>query len=152
MVYSTRRFVLSLARVILFLCFSVLLALRLPRLVKTELILVLVFFVRLFYFACLVLSVFSYSWCLGRAAACDCGTPWTFLFPLFYFACLVLSVFSYSWCLGRAAACDCGTPWTFLFPFLKEFVQLGMQYIPSEAPGQEANGDNLWKCFRSSTK
>ena len=24
---------------------------------------------------CLDLSVFSSSWCLGRAAVCDCGTP-----------------------------------------------------------------------------
>ena len=31
--------------------------------------------------ACLVLSVSSSSWCLGRATACDCGTPWTFLLP-----------------------------------------------------------------------
>ena len=23
------------------------------------------------------------SWCLGRAAVCDCGTPWTFLLPFF---------------------------------------------------------------------
>ena len=29
--------------------------------------------------ACLDLSVSSSSWCLGRAAVCDCGTPWTFL-------------------------------------------------------------------------
>ena len=42
----------------------------------------------LFYFlyvcsicACLVLSVSSSSWCLGRDAVCDCGTPWTFLLP-----------------------------------------------------------------------
>ena len=40
-VYSTRRFVYVLPCAILFLCFSVLLALRLPRLVKRELILVL---------------------------------------------------------------------------------------------------------------
>ena len=58
----------------LFLCFSVLLALRLPRLGKRKLILVL--FVRLFDFACLVLSVSSSSWCLGRAAVCDCGSSW----------------------------------------------------------------------------
>ena len=31
--------------------------------------------------ACLDLSVSSSSWCLGRAAVCDCGTPWTFLLP-----------------------------------------------------------------------
>ena len=64
--------------VILFLCFSVLLALRFPHLGNTELTLVL--FVRLFD---LRVSVSSSSWCLGRAAVCDCGTPWTFLLPFF---------------------------------------------------------------------
>ena len=62
--------------VLLFLCFSVLLVLRLPRLGKRELILVL--FIRC---ACLDLSVSSSSWGLGRAAVCDCGTPWTSLLP-----------------------------------------------------------------------
>ena len=33
--------------------------------------------------ACLVLSVSSSSWCLERAAVCDCGTPWTFLLSFF---------------------------------------------------------------------
>ena len=33
--------------------------------------------------ACLDLSVFSSFWGLGRAAVCDCGTPWTFLLPFF---------------------------------------------------------------------
>ena len=56
--------------VILFLCFSVLLTLRLPRLGKRD---------------CLDLSVSSSSWCPGRAAVCDCGTPWTFLLPFFFF-------------------------------------------------------------------
>ena len=66
--------------VILFLCFSVLLVLRLPRLGKRELILVpFVRFVR--FVPCLDLSVSSSSWGLGRAAVCDCGTPWTFLLP-----------------------------------------------------------------------
>ena len=60
-------------RVILFLCFSVLLVLRLPRLGKRELILVL--FVRLSICACLDLSVSSSSWGLGGAAGCGCGTP-----------------------------------------------------------------------------
>ena len=55
---------------------------KLARLRKRELI--LVFFVRLFD---LVLSVSSSSWCLGRAAVCNCGTPWTFLLP-FLFDCL----------------------------------------------------------------
>ena len=27
------------------------------------------------------LSISYSSWCLGRAAVCDCGTPWTFLLP-----------------------------------------------------------------------
>ena len=31
--------------------------------------------------ACLDLLVSSSSWGLGRAAVCDCGTPWTFLLP-----------------------------------------------------------------------
>ena len=26
----------------------------------------------------------SSSWGLGRAAVCDCGTPWTFLLPFFH--------------------------------------------------------------------
>ena len=30
---------------------------------------------------CLDLSVSSSSWALGRAAVCDCGTPWAFLLP-----------------------------------------------------------------------
>ena len=69
--------------VILFLCFSVLLALRLPRLGKRELILV---FSVCSICACLDLSVFSSSWCLGRAAVCDCGTPWTFLLPFLIYS------------------------------------------------------------------
>ena len=74
--------------VILFLCFSVLLVLRLPRLGKRELILVL--FVRLFGLCLFRLSVFSSSWGLGRAAVCDCGTPWTFLLPFLDPRCWVL--------------------------------------------------------------
>ena len=35
------------------------------------------------WFVCLDLSVYSSSWCLGRAAVCECGTPWTFLLPSF---------------------------------------------------------------------
>ena len=55
--------------VILLLCFSVLLALRLRRLVKKELILVL--FVRLLDLHLFGFVCFLSSWCLGRAAACD---------------------------------------------------------------------------------
>ena len=64
--------------VILFLCFSVLLVLRLPRLGKRE-----CFSYVCSISACLDLSVSSSSWGLGRAAFCDCGTLWTFLLPFF---------------------------------------------------------------------
>ena len=78
MVYSTRLFVLCLTLYYFVLVFfAVLLALRLPRLGKRKLILVL--FVRLFGLRLLVLSVSSSSWCLGRAAVCDCDSSWTFL-------------------------------------------------------------------------
>ena len=84
--YSTRLFVLCLI-----LCYSslvfffVFFALRLPRLGKRELILML--FVRLFdlrLFGFVVLFVSFSSWCLARAAVCDCGTPWSFLLPVFH--------------------------------------------------------------------
>ena len=68
--------------VILFLCFSVLLALRFPRLGKRELILVLfvcLFTLRLFGFVCFLFLL------VGRAAVCDCGTPRTFFFFLPFF-------------------------------------------------------------------
>ena len=73
--------------VILFFFFSVLLALRLPRLGKRELI--LLFFVHLFD-----LCLFGFVGFLeGRAAVCDCGTPWTFLLSFFINLtfCMVLS-------------------------------------------------------------
>ena len=65
--------------VVLFLCFSVLLVLRLPRLGKRELVLVL--FVRLFGL-CLFRFV-GFLFLLGSwgAAVCGCGTPWAFLLP-----------------------------------------------------------------------
>ena len=65
--------------VILFLCFSVLLVLRLLRLGKRKLILVL--FVRLFGFCLFGFVGVLFLLGLGRAAVCDCGTPWTFLLP-----------------------------------------------------------------------
>ena len=63
--------------VILFLCFSVLLALRLPRLGKRELI--LVHFVRLFDLRLLGFVCFSFLLASGKGCGCDCGTPRTFL-------------------------------------------------------------------------
>ena len=61
--------------VVLFLCFSVLLVLRLPSLGKRELILVL--FVRLFGL-CLFRFV-GFLFLLGSGKGC--GTPWTFFLP-----------------------------------------------------------------------
>ena len=87
---------------ILFLCFSVLLVLGLPLLGKRKLILVL--FVRLFDLCLFGFVGFLFSWCLGRAAFCDCGTPWTFLLVFFFFFFFFF--------------CDCGAPWTFLLPFV----------------------------------
>ena len=69
------------ACVILFLCFSVFLVLRISRLGKRECFLYVCSIC-----ACLDLSVSSSSWSLGRAAVCDCGTPWTFLLPFFLFS------------------------------------------------------------------
>ena len=69
--------------VILFLCFSVLLALQLPRLGKRELILM--------PFVCLIdLCLFGFVGFLfllmsGSAAVYDCYTPWTFLLAFFYY-------------------------------------------------------------------
>ena len=75
--------------VILFLCFSVLLVLQLPHLGKRELILVLYV---CSVCACLDLSVSSSSWGLGRAAVCDCGTPWTFLLPFFFYTMSIVEI------------------------------------------------------------
>ena len=89
-----------LPSVILFLCFSVLLALQLPRLGKKELILVI--FVRLLNLYLFGFFGFLFLLCLGRAAVCDCGTPWTFLLPflLFYGAnCFVSYLVSFCYCV-----------------------------------------------------
>ena len=80
MVYSTRRFVLYLTLchfvLVFFSPFSI--AITSPgELGKRELFLVL--FVRLFDLCLFGFVGFLSSWCLGRAAVCDYGTPWTFL-------------------------------------------------------------------------
>ena len=68
--------------VILFLCFSVLLALRLPRLGKRELILVL--FVCLFDLCLFGFVGFLFLLVSGKGCGLDCGTSWTFLLPFFF--------------------------------------------------------------------
>ena len=73
--------------VVLFLCFSVHLVLRLPRLGGESWS--WCFSCVCSVCACLGLSVSSSSWGLGGgggggAAVCGCGTPWTFLLPFFF--------------------------------------------------------------------
>ena len=63
--------------------FLVLLALRLPRSGKRELILML--FVRLFDLCLFGFVCFLLLLVLGGAAVCDYGTPWTCLLPFFFF-------------------------------------------------------------------
>ena len=74
----------ALPCVILFLCFTILLTLRLPRLGKRELAVVL--FVRLFDLRLFGLSIASSSWCLGRATVCDSALP-----GLFSRACFIIA-------------------------------------------------------------
>ena len=102
MVYSARRFVVCLTLchfVLVF--FSVLLALRLPRLGKRELILVL--FVRLIDLCLFGFVGFLFLLMSGNAAVCDCGSPQTFL-ERFFFAkptiafTLVLDIFRVKLC------------------------------------------------------
>ena len=77
-VYSTRRFVLCLTLCHFVLVFFSPFSIAITSLGK-ERELILVIFVRLFDLCldwiCLDLSVSSSSWCLGRAAVCNCGTP-----------------------------------------------------------------------------
>ena len=63
--------------VILFLCFQSFKHCDYHAWGKKELILVFSYVCSIC--ACLVVSVSSSSWCLRRAAVCDCGTPWTLL-------------------------------------------------------------------------
>ena len=73
--------------VILFLCFSVLLVLRLITTLGEERANLSAFrtFVRF-------VLVSSSSWGLGRAAVCDCGTPWTFVSFFFSYRKLLFEI------------------------------------------------------------
>ena len=83
MVYSTGRFVLCLT-----LCYFVFVFFSPLSIVMTSLgeerANISAFRTFVLICACLVLLVSSSFWCLGRAAVCDCGTPWTFLLPFFH--------------------------------------------------------------------
>ena len=80
MVYSTRRFVVCLTMcqfvLVFFSPFSIAITSLGEQKAKLSVFRTFVRFV-------LVWSVSSFSWCLGRAAVSDCGTPWTFLLPFF---------------------------------------------------------------------
>ena len=95
--------------VILFLCFSVLLALRLPRLGKRKLILVLL--VRLFDLC--LFGFVSFLFLLVSGKGCGLWLWHSLDFSLIFFGCFLFLLVS-----SRAPACDYGTPLNFLLPFL----------------------------------
>ena len=112
-VYSTRRFVLCLTLCYFVLVFSVLPALRLPRLGKRVLILVLfvyLFDLLLFGFVCFIFLLVS-----GK----DCGL-WLwhsldFTLAPFFVYCLSWFVCPSSWWLWYSVKCDCGNSWMFFY-------------------------------------
>ena len=89
MVYSTRRYVLCLN-----LCHCVLVFFSTFSIAITSLGEERANLSAFRTFACLDSKVSSSSWCLGRAAVCNYGTPLTFLLsflpflPLYVFACM----------------------------------------------------------------
>ena len=71
---------------------SFLLAFWSPRLAKRELVCVLPVHLFVCFVRASFVSFFSFSWCRGLAAVCDCDTSWTFLltFRQFCFSILFL--------------------------------------------------------------
>ena len=84
MVYSTRRFVLCLTLcyfvLVFFSPYSIAIASLGEERTNLSAFRTFVRFPLVWF-----LSVSSSSCCLGRAAVCDCGTPWTFLLSFFFF-------------------------------------------------------------------
>ena len=80
MVYSTRRFVLCFTLCYFVLVFFSPFSVAITSLGKERANLRAF---RTFVRFAFVWFVSSFSWCLGRAAVCDCGTPWSFLLPFF---------------------------------------------------------------------
>ena len=78
-IYSTRRFVLCLTLCHLVLVFFSPFSIAITSLGEESANLNVLYVYSIC--ACLHLSVSSSSWCLGMAAVCDCGTPWTFFLP-----------------------------------------------------------------------
>ena len=81
MVYSTRRFVVCLSMCHFVLVFFSPFSIAITSLGEQRANLSAFRTFKCSVCACLDLSVSSSSWGLGRAAVCDCGTPWTFLLP-----------------------------------------------------------------------
>ena len=77
MIYSTRRFVLCLTLCHFVLVFFSPFSIAITSLGEER--------ANLSAFRTVVRFVLVWisSWCLGRAAVCDCGTPWTFLLQFF---------------------------------------------------------------------
>ena len=88
MVYSTRRFVVCLSVCHFVLVFFSPFSISITS-IGEERANLSVLFVRLFDLCLFRLLVSSSSWCLERAAVCDCGTPWTFLIPFFVLFCML---------------------------------------------------------------
>ena len=109
-VYSKRPVVLCLTLYYFVLVFSVLLALRLPRLGKRELILVL--FVLLFDLC--LFGFVGFPFLLVSGKSCGLGTPWTFLL-LFFFTNMSVLV---------SLECCASWLWHFLGIFRYNFAQL----------------------------
>ena len=101
-VYSTRRFVVCLSMchfvLVFFSPFSVAITSLGEERANLSAFLTFVRFVLVW-----ILSVSSSSWGLGRAAVCDYGTPWTFLFLFFFIFFFIQNSFPYA--LLRSAEC-----------------------------------------------
>ena len=67
-------------------------------------------FVRLFDLCLFGFVGFLFLLVSGRAAVCNCGTPWTFLLSLFclYVSLILFPHLSFLWCLGKAVLRDNG--------------------------------------------
>ena len=85
MVYSTRQFILCLTLCYFILVFFSLFSIAIT-LLREERANISAFRMFVQFALVLVLSVSFSSWCLGRVAVCDCGTPWTCLLPFFLLA------------------------------------------------------------------
>ena len=90
--------------------------------------------------ACLDLSVSSSSWGLGRAAVCDCGTPWIFLLPFLVIFilgdCVHVTLFRHffkketRYGLPGLVSCTSISFWKGVYSKRKEFAPMGSKFSP----------------------